>query len=174
MNQFAKKIEEITDNIKGSLIVIGLSDEIILNKLKMNSEIKEIDLLNYRGKSFEVKGGKAQFLSINDFRKRYKKKGVDYVIADIKDLKKFLNKFIRNNVYVNSQTTYLYGEKKDVNISKLVRDYETYGAKVYIEYFEDKFIITIDNTKSRENIATFINRVISDRVHFILDILGGL
>lgn len=174
MSELINKIDAITDKIKGSVIVIGLSDESIINKMNNNNSILEIDLLNYRGKNFEGKGGKQQFLPFKSFRKRYKKKGVDYIIGDINEVKKNLVRFISDNVYINSKTTYLYGKNSDVNLVKLQRDYETYGAKVHIEYYKDNFFATIDNTKSKENIITFFYHKISDRVHYVMDILGGL
>ena len=166
MKKITQELSHIVSKIDGKVIYIGEIEEMVLEKLKTNKKIIYCDLLNTGGGGFSKKRGKNKSLNINDFKKFYKKKKLDYVIGNMNDLKRYLPKFISTSVYICHGYIYLYGENKE-ELDKIKKKYKRYKAVLDIMEYENGYLVKIDVTNSKNN-------YILDKLYYIYDCLGVL
>lgn len=161
----------------GKIIVIGKTPEDILKRIHSNRFIVVADALDNFSKNNQgnEKGSKNQFLAMKDFKKRYKKNNVDYIICNYEDIQEHLDKFIRDSVYVNSNKIYFYGSYNKVyqtyNIHQIKKIYEDYGATYEIEHYDDYFLVTINNTKSKSSLIKNLKYRLKNLFRQFLEIL---
>ena len=113
-----KQILEIINNLKGSLLGIGLNDNTFLDAIEQNNNINTCYLLNnisLTGKKFSItKRGKNKKINIKKIKKYFKKKSLDNIIVNYDTIKQFYRSFIPNSIYLNKDTLYIYGNKNDL------------------------------------------------------------
>lgn len=164
MKKILKNLERIITNIEGKLICIGLNDDYLINKISNNTKILYCDLLNSNSTSKSGKGKKKKTknLSIDDFKKYYKKKNINYSICNINDIKKHLPKFIPNSIYINNTCIYIYGNKDSYDFKKLVKKYKRYNVEIDLKEEGDYCLLSINVKNSK-------NHFILDKIYFLLD-----
>lgn len=165
MKKIVKEIERVIDKISGRLLCIGLDNEYLLKKIKDNSNIVYCDLLNANvnyGLNIKKKRNKKEkSIPIKDFKKYFKKKKINYIVSDIKDIKNYLPRFIPDSIYITNSVIYIYGDDS-FDYEKLSKKYKRYTNKIDIKIMEHHFLIKID-------VADTKNKFFKDKVYFIID-----
>ena len=148
-----KKILEIINNLKGSLLGIGLNDDQLLNAIEKNDEIHTCYLLtniSKTGKKFSMtKRGKNKKINIKKIKKHFKKKSLNTIICNFDIIKWFQRSFVPNSVYLNNGMLYIYGQKEELENLKL--KYQRYTKDINIEKAGDKYIMKINNQNTKNN-----------------------
>ena len=99
--------------------------------------------------------------------KKPKKKKVDFIICNGIEIKKHMKSFLSNSVYINSDMLYIYGNKNDIDDEELVKKYKRYCKDVKIEFYNDEFIIYVDNKKTKTN-------KFKDTFYYIIDTFSNI
>ncbi len=171
-----KELSKIVKKISGSVLAIGVDDS-LSNELNSNEKIIELDILNlYKKKKGKIKNSKRikfKKINIKKLRKIYKKKGIDYILANYEEIKKYMRYFIKDSVYLNKNTLYLYGISND-DVKDIVLKYKRYDVLVKTTNKNDYFIIEIDNKNSKNNKVKDILYFIYDTTILITDIIGDI
>lgn len=172
-----KKLLEIINSLKGSLLGIGLNDDILLDAIEKNDDIYTCYLLtniSRSGKKFSMtKRGKNKKINIKKIKKHFKKKSLNTIICNYYIIKKFQRSFVPNSVYLNNETLYIYGKKDELEVLK--QKYQRYTKDISIEKADDFYIMKINNQNTKNNFFkdTFfkIKDFGSDVIELITDIL---
>ena len=54
--------------------------------------------------NFSYKGEKTKKLNIKNLRKKYKKKGLNYMIVNAEDIMPYKNRFVRDSIYITKKS----------------------------------------------------------------------
>lgn len=163
MKKIVKTFEKIIDNIHGKLVWIGLNEEYLIKKIESNQNIVYCDLLD----SINISNGKNNKkskkynLSIKDFRKYFKKKNIDYLISDIKDINKLLPRFIPDSIYICFKEICIYGDTS-YDYERIQKRYKRYTKDIKVEIYNNQFLIKINVGKTK-------NKFFKDKFYFIID-----
>lgn len=144
-----KNLEKIVKKLDGNILMIGVKYDWVIKSLLKNKDIIKCSLIetNIEGKT--GKSGKDKKILLKDIKKIFGKKKIDYVICNLKEVKNELCHYIKNNIFINKQKTYLYGNVEDINLDELIYRYERYGSKVSLIINEDEFLLEIDNSNTQ-------------------------
>ena len=172
-----KELIKIIKKLSGSVLTIGLDDELI-NELEKNSKILELDEINLTSrkkgevKRSNLKGLKGKKINIKKLRKIYNKKRTNYILCNYEILKRYMRYFIKDSVYINNKTLYLYGTSiKDVK--NIITKYKRYNVLIKPTENKDYFILEIDNSNSKNNFFKDILYFIFDTFELISDLIGN-
>ena len=168
-----KSIYKIGKLISGNVIAIG-ADEKLIDILNNNERIINCDLLNGKiNVGTKTKRRKKQkIIKIKKLRKIYKKKNIDFILCDLKEIKKYLKTFIRDSVYINKDVLYIYNVDDETK-EELIKKYKRYNTKID-EIKEEKTILKIDNKDSKTNFFKDLKYFFIDNILTIIDILSDI
>lgn len=172
-----KQILEIINNMKGSLLGIGLYDDSLLDAIERNDDIHTcyiLSNLSLTGKKFSMtKRGRNKKINIKKIKKYFKKKSLDNIICNYDIIKQFQRSFVPNSIYLNSGFLYVYGSK--VEIESLKQKYQRYTNEIEISQSNDGFIMKVNNKKTKNNffkdILFKIRDLGTDVIDFITELL---
>lgn len=171
-----KELIELVNDFEGTVLAIGINEKISA-AIDKNNKILKCDILNYITNKKEVKEAKSKrskIINIKKLRKIYKRKKVDYIICNYDEIKKYLNTFVKDSVYINSSKLYLYG---NVNKELVLKKYKRYTDKIKVIKKQGSYLVEVDNTNTKNNIfKEFIYRIIdgfNNAVEVIGDVLMG-
>lgn len=170
-------LKDICKNISGNILIIGLDYPTVEQVLEKNIKIKNQYSMSFNGKKrakTKERGRRGKTISIKKIKKIFKKKRVDYIICNIEDISKFLRTFIRDSVYINKNNLYIYGKKSDMDIELLEKRYKRYNTKIEITEYDKEILISIDNSKSKNNKIKDIGYSFADLGYSIVNIIGDL
>lgn len=171
------KIIKLLKGLNGSLLGIGLDNELMLDAINENDNIDLCYLFSnakIRGKKFNSYGkGKNKTVNIKKLRKYFKKKSLDNVVCNYEVIKKYIRGFVSNSVYINRDKLYIYGNLKD--LESLEEKYKRYTDDIEIKKEKDCFLLTVNNKNTKVNffkdtkykVIDFVN----DTIEFITDLL---
>lgn len=165
------KLEEIIKKIQGNVLVIGLDDK-LLNKFDKNNKVNLYAI--YSNKSNGVfsksqkkkKTNKGKNINIKKLRKYINKKSVDYIICNMEEIKQYYKYIIKDTIYLNSNVIYIYSSN-EIDKEFIINKYSRYNTKITSIDYKNGYIITIDNTNSKNNFF-------KDKLYFIKDTLYDL
>lgn len=144
-----------------------------LLKTKHHIEGKKVKEKGYLARVFEF-GGK-ETANVKKLRKSFKKKRIDNIVCNYEYIKKFTKQFVRDSVYLNRGSIYIYGKKDD--ITDLAKKYKRYTNKIETLEDDDEFLFIADNSNAKNNkIKDFGYYIIdtgSNAANIIADILIG-
>lgn len=161
-------IEEVK-NIKGNLLLIS-NDEKIIEEVNKNKSIDEsyiLSSLKSKSKSKNNLKLENKKIHINKIKRYFNKKSVDNIIVDYKLIETFLDKFVKNSVYLNKGYLYFYNLDKNNEIEKKYKRYNT--------IIENKNnYIKINNINSKNNIIKDNYFIFKDKKDKFLDKISDL
>ena len=171
------KVLNIIENLKGSLLAIGLFEENLLDAIEKNDNIETCYLLNkisLTSKKFSMtKRGKNKKINIKKIKKQFKKKSLNNIICNYNIIKQFYRSFIPNSIYLTNKKIYIYGQRED--LKKITSKYQRYTNKIKIEKVDEEYLMEIDtsNTKNSffKDLIYKIKDFSSDFVDILTDIL---
>lgn len=172
-----EQIINTINNIKGSLLGIGITNTNILDAIENNDDIHTcyiLSNLNLTGKKFSLtKHGRNKKINIKKIRKCFKKKSLDNIICNYDIIRQFQRSFVPNSIYLNNGYLYIYGDKN--KIKNLRQKYQRYTDDIEIIENENGSIMKVNNKNTKNNffkdILFKIKDFGSDAIEFITDLL---
>ena len=162
MKKINSYLKSYVKNIDGNLLGIGITEENILNLIEKNNKIVNCDLLNSNALNKKGKAGKKlKSIPIKKIRKVFGRRKFDYIIANADELKKYFKTFVRDSMYINKKTIYIYVDE-NYDFSHLETMYKRYNAKIEIEKCSDGFILIINTSNAKDH-------KIKNKFYYILD-----
>lgn len=148
-----KCLYEIIEKLKGNVLIIGIKDENVIQKIEENSNIQTCYFLNACKKEKNENKEKKQTrnFNIHYLRKKFRKKKIDDILCHVDDIYPYLKSFVKDSVYINRGYLYLYGESTTYDLEKTVKKYEKYHASVTVTTEKNFFFMTVSNQKSKTN-----------------------
>ena len=165
MKKVKTVINDYIKRLDGKIIGIGLDDNHI-NQIAKNDKIIYCDLLDNDNKSDGSEKGRNKILYFKDIRKKYKKKKIDYIIADMDKIFVCKRTFIKDSIYINKNKIIYYVDN-NTDYQLILKRYKIYNVDIEITECHDGKIIVI-NTKQAKN------RYFKDKLYYILDSLYEL
>lgn len=165
-----KYLLDIIKKIEGNIIGVGL-DSMLLDGFDKNNRVNvyTIDRAKPKigfGKSKKRTTSSGRTINIKKLYKYFKNKSIDYIIGDIEEVNDYLKYFIRDSIYLNRKTLYLYGNK-EIDIELLKKRYNRYKVNIEVKEFKDSYLLIIDTSNSKTNF-------IKNKLYFIADTLYNL
>lgn len=177
MKKIKTNLSSYIKKMKGNLLCIGIEDSKLIDLIDNNNEIKNCDILSDSTDNDNLLvEAKQKKIWIYKLRKVFKKNRFHYIVAPISMLKKYLKTFVRDSIYINSDTIYLYA-KKEYDYKRLQQMYNRYYAKFKVEECQDGniFIIDVKNTRDHplKNKLYYCLDCIVDTIDMIGDFLSN-
>ena len=162
------ELKKIISKLRGNVLSIGL-DSNLCDELNNNTKINNLDVIDFVSKRVGMKKllkskNESKKINIKKLKKIYKKKGVDYIICNYDIIKKYMRYFIKDSIYMNNNTLYLYGTDVKI-VNDIEKKYKRYNVNIKSKIYSNYFIIEIDNSKSK-------NYFIKDKLYFIHDTIS--
>ncbi len=170
-------LKNISKEITGKVLVIGLENKTVEQVLDKNENIAELYTMNFNGKKKtkdKTRGRNGKTISIKKIRKIFKKKRIDYIICNIEDINRFLRTFIRDSVYINKTKLYIYGTKDNLDSELIEKRYKRYNTSITITEYNKELLIEIDNSNAYNNKIKDIFYNISDIGYSMINAIGDL
>lgn len=172
-----EKILEIINNMQGSLLGIGITDENLLDAIEDNKNIHTcyiLSNLSLTGKKFNLtKHGRNKKINIKKIKKHFKKKSLNNVICNYDIIKQFRRSFVPNSIYLNNGDLYIYGSKDEID--NLTQKYYRYTKDIDVIKTEDGFIMKVNNKNTKNHFFKDtlykIKDFGADALEFITDLL---
>ena len=158
-------LEEIIKKTKGNVLSVCL-DEKLMNAFKNNNKINLYSIdsdssSNIFNRKNKRKTNKGKTINIKKLRKYINKKSVDYMFCNMNEMFGYYKYFIKDSIHLNNNKLYIYADK-DIDKDLLIKNYKRYNVKIECTEYKTGYILTIDNTKSK-------NKYIMDKLYFIKD-----
>ncbi|MDD3392074.1 MAG: hypothetical protein PHE54_00780 [Bacilli bacterium] len=173
MNKISKYLSDNLKKAKGSVLAIGLNDQKLLDDMEKNNDITYVELLSTNiGSDGSKKSWFTKKVTIKEFKKKYKKKKINYIVCDYHLIKDQLKHFIKNSVYINKEYLYLFGDKDEIDIDLITKRYSRYNTSIDIIENNKEVLIVINNSKAKNHFFKDIYYLIIDSLYNVLDLLG--
>ena len=171
-----KKLIDIINNLKGSLLGIGFEESSILDAIENNENIHTCYLMtakSIKSKKFSMtKHGRNKKINIKKIRKYFKKKSINTIICNYKTIQKFQKSFVPNSVYLNSEDLYIYGTKEELTLLK--EKYQRYTNEIQFISLEEDTILKINNQNTKTNFFKDSYYKIKDTASEVTELLTDL
>lgn len=171
-----EELKKISACLYGNVLAIGITEDItqILNE---NNMITECNILNgittYKGLK-QARREHQKNIKIKKIRKIFKRKRVDFIICDIKQIEKYLKTFVKNSIYINKNMIYMYTDDSSIEIDTITKKYQRYNSKVETKKIKNSTLIKINNENIETNIIKDIKFYIIDTIVSIVDIISDI
>lgn len=147
--------KEMFETLGGNVILIGIKDKQLLKIFQESDTIQQCYFLNSES-SFEQKKSKWSLrgnnISIDKFRKKFKKKRIDTIVCNITEMKHLLKTFANDSVYICKGKIYYYGSsKKQLDIPLLKEKYGHYKVTYEEVKLDNAYILIIDVSAAKTN-----------------------
>ena len=165
-------IEQIK-KMKGVTLGVGIDNEKIKEAIQNNNDIQICYLLEESKSLLNKKKMKIfnnnKTINIKKIRKTFKKKRINNLICNYKTIKPFLKTFVRDSVYINKNSLYIYGTNEEHE--EIVKRYKRYTTNIKTEKNKENFLIFVNNENSKNNKIKDIGYWWKDTFSNIADIL---
>ncbi len=172
-------LKKLIPTLQGNLIVIGLEDseinDMILHSTKLNqcyfldSNVKEKKSKKEK-KTYRL--GKDKNIPVKKFRKTFKKKKTDTIICNLKDMEQYLNRFVKDSVYICKGKLYYYGSKRRIQNSNLKERYQRYQVSFEEVELENSYVLVIDLSKAKTRWYKEWYYTVHDAIGRATDLIG--
>lgn len=175
-NELTKTIEKFSGNV----LIIGFKeDSDVLKQVIKNKNITSETHLFDEVKKSKSKRKRILFgnkkISIKKMYKDLKKEKFDYIIVDLKTVKKYLDSFIYNSYKLTNNKLFVVLDDELYDYKELMYRYKRYNAKVQSKGIKDEYLVTIDLTpmkmKTYKRIIFRIRDIFYDVLEFIASII---
>lgn len=161
-----KNIVKLIENLKGSMIGIGLEEQALLDAIEKNDAIYECSLLDSLEIPEEGKKKKRtrrkRYLAIRKMRKKFKKKKHNIMLINYPYISLYLKTVIRDTIYITNQDIYIYGIQEEEELSLLKSRYSRYDVTIDIQKRKKGYLMII-------HVGDAKTHPILDRFYFIMD-----
>lgn len=144
------KIEKILiseiKKAKGNLLAIGEINDSIIDSIENNKNILFCDILsNMSSIGTDDSKIKNTIITVEEIKKRYKRKHINYVICNFEDIKECYHIFFKDIFKIYNNKLYLITSKKS-NI-ELDKKFSKLGIKFIKKEDKDTYLYIVDNKK---------------------------
>jgi len=159
MNSLYDDLAKQIKNLEGNVLGIGTFDKKIMEAFKENNKLTSCNILS----NDEMRKTEGNYkIDIKKLRKVFKKKKIDYIVCNIKDVKNYMRYFVKDSIYINKSKLFLYGLKEDYEFDEIEKRYNRYNTNIKTKEYKDGFLINVDTSKAKNN-------WIKDRLYLIKD-----
>lgn len=174
MNKIDKFLLDEMRKATGAVLAIGLNNKMILDTIDKNDNINYCELLNTTFTSKETKKrGRTKKVTVKEFKKKYKKKKINYMICDYNLIRNHLKHFVKNSVYINKNYLYIYGNKNELDIQLVKSRYSRYNTKINFIENDKEILLIIDNSKSKNKIIKDLFYLVYDNLYNALELFSN-
>jgi len=172
------RLEEIIKKTKGNVLVIGLENKLLdifdkNNKVNLYSIASGSNSGGLFGNPKKRATNKGKTINIKRLRKYINKKSTDYIICNMNQMMPYYKYFIKDSIYLNNNVIYIYATN-EIDKEFIIKKYKRYNVKIsYVDY-KNGYIITIDNTKGKNNFFKDKIYFIKDTFYNIAEIIGNV
>ena len=172
-----KHLIEIVKNLKGEVLAIGVDDKILAG-FKSNDSVNvftlnKVESLFERRKKKIKRDKTGKDINIKRLRKYFKKQKFDYMIINYEEIEDYLKYVVRDIVYLNTNTLYLYCDM-ECDIELLIKRFNRYGASIKVTKYKESILLEIDNKKSKTNWLKNKLYYVPDTLYNIGDIISNI
>lgn len=168
------KLCQDVKNMQGFLLGIGVDIPKILEEIEKNNAIRDCALLS-TGTGEKGKDSSSEIIHIKDFRKKWKRKKVDYIIACSKEILPYIKYFVKDSIYINKKRIYIFDKEKE-NIEIYKKKYQRYIVEMEVQKCKDGYILMIENKDYKRHFIKdpfyLMVDTISDGIDQICEILN--
>lgn len=172
------RLDKLIQKMEGNVLVICIDDKLIEkfdknNKVNLYSIYSNSNKSGLFNKSKKKQTNKGKTINIKRLRKHLNKKSVDYLICNMDEIKEYYKYIIKDTIYLNNNKLYIYSSNeidKDFIISK----YKRYNVEIEINEFKNGYILTIDNSNSKNNFFKDKLYFIKDTFYNIAEAIGNI
>ena len=161
-----KELIKVVDNLKGSLLGIGLENEKIIDKINNNDKILTCFLLenNKAKKTSKLSfAGHRKKVNIKKLKKVFGKKRLNTVICNFEYAKKFMRHFILQSTLITKDNLYLYGKFTEEELEIIQTKYQRYTNDIIVKKINDDCLIKINLSKAK-------NKFWRDKIYYFQDL----
>jgi len=172
-----KELKNYIDKMSGNVLAVGVYNQELLNRLNKNSD--SLYSINRTKNNSLIKKSKvildgSKKINIKKLYKYFKKKSIDYIICNYDEIEEYSKFFVRDSIYLNNNTLYLYTDNIDVDIDYLIKKYRRYDVNIKVNQTKNYTIIIIDNKNSKNKKIREKFYYISDTCHNIGDFITNI
>lgn len=175
------KLEKIIKNIKGNVLTIGIDDKLVNVALK-NESINLYSIFSNKNDNriFKRKNkkdtNKGKTINIKKIRKYINKKSSNYIIINFDEVFEYSKYIIKDTIYVNNNTIYLYLSNDLRNIDKdtLIKRYKRYNVNIEVYEYKNSCLLKIDTSKAKNNWFKDKMYFIKDSLYNVAEFIGNL
>ena len=172
MNKIEKVTLDAINKMEGCILGFGNFSDNITSKINKLDKIYEFLILdNGEMKSQQGEGGskkKNKYISYKKIKKKFKKKNIDYIIANYEELGKYHRRFISDSLFLTNKSIYVIIKSEDTDVELIKRRYGRYKETCEIIECRDGFVLHIEKNKYKSNI-------LRDKIYLIIDtIIDGI
>ena len=141
-------IKKILKTLKGSLLMVSINNEYVIDIVSKNKELQEVYFLD-RAKLFNRKKiykDKAKNVKIRKLKKKFKNK-LDYMLCDVNGINIDLNRIIYNTYNIIGKKVIFYGIYDAYDVDRIADKYKRYGCTSKKKMYEDGFILEVNTSK---------------------------
>lgn len=172
MKEMYQELTLQAKKLVGCLLGIGINNDQLMQAIQNNDQIKNCDFLNSLAVGPVINGPKLKIININKLRKRYKKKRINYLICNYSEIKSYLKTFIKDSIYITSQTIYLFGTKSEIDFNLVMKRYKRYAVQISKLEYKETFILIIDVSKAKNNKIMDFFYYINDSFYNVIELLS--
>lgn len=148
-----KYLTELLGSLTGNVILIGVKDQKLLTMMEESQQIQQCYFLNSSSKAEQKKARwslrRHANIPISKFRKRFKKKRIDTIVCDVREMQNLFSTFVKDSVYICKGKIYYYGSKKNLNIPSLKERYGRYQVTFEEIDLKDSHMFVVDVSKAK-------------------------
>lgn len=162
MNKIDYTMANIVRKLKGKILGFSIENDKILNELKENANIVEVNILSNNGSSKgNIRREKGKTINYKKVRKFGHNK-YDAIICDYNKMDRYKRRFISDSVYLSNSDIYIIISSDLLDV--LVRRYKRYSSEIDVVECKDGYIVKVGVSKSK-------NGYFKDKFYLALDFL---
>ena len=166
-----KYLENVIKNVRGNVLTICVDSKIIdyfdkNNLVNLYSITSNTNKKSGFKKNKKMHTNKGKDINIKKLRKKLNKKSIDYMFVNFNDVINYYKYLIKDTVFLNCNTLYLYFDK-NIDVDFIVKRYKRYNVPIKVTDYKNNYLVIIDNTNSKNN-------YFKDKIYFIRDTLYNI
>ncbi len=150
------ELVKIIKQTKGKLITIGVSEKSVINAINKNNNIINCyELNNNKINLKKEKISKRIFkrnITINNFKKKFKKKKTNLILVNINHISEYIFKFSKDSIYLTKGKVIYYGTVKEFNKLDVSSYYKRFNVDIKEETFNKNKIVTVTINNYKYNV----------------------
>lgn len=173
------RLEEIIKKIEGNVLVIGLENK-LLDKFDKNNKVNLYSISSNNSsnngvfrKTKKRVTNRGKTINIKRLRKYINKKSTNYIICNMNEMFDYYKYFIKDSIYLNNNIIYIYATN-DIDKDFIISKYRRYNVEIKTTDYKNGYIITIDNTKGKNNFLKDKIYFIKDTFYNIAEVIGNI
>lgn len=171
------RLEEIIKKVEGNVLAICV-DSNLLNKFDKNNKVNLYSIESNKNsgiltKKKKMNTNKGKSINIKKLRKYINKKSVNYLICNMDDMFTYYKYFIKDSIYLSNNIIYIYATK-EIDKDFIIKKYKRYKVDITTTNYKNGYIITIDNTKGKNNFFKDKFYFIKDTFYNIAEVIGNV